>query len=372
MQLQVLKHRNEFDSVDGYVAPPDISDLILAYSLQSIDEMNGILKSNGFKDCPYTILYGGHQITDLEKDEDPCIRPRTLLAVPKDPVVKVILPNSVWVSSVGTYQATIMDLKGALQNRFENNPRDILFIDMMGKILDDKSSLISAQVFEDMNPLLCRPQLDEYQLADSASDRMSAALSSARLLQQEWCAFGDVQNEIEEALRSTPLPLGEIPLVPENEANLKTFSYDCFKQDFPSEIAPPLADSDDLRNLKAVIARSVGQFSACPALAQNIIDTLSYIIKGTNRELASQTARILGTLVEPLEALAHKRPMQHDHDGYFRKLHAVERSLDMYREIMAGKRLCSPAEMQQRTDTLQSLLEVRSSPKPSVARPGSA
>ena len=261
-------------------------------------------------------------------------------------------------------QDSLKDLKSALQDRFESLAGEILFIDTMGNVLDEKMTLLSVQCFDDMKPLVCKKQVQEYLQTSSKSDRMTSVLSQALSLQQEWCALGDIRNEIEQVRRNLVNKLevahSESLSMTGSDVPLKAFAYDRFKQDFPPEAALPLADSNELSNLKAVVARSVGKNSACPALARNIIDSITSNLQKSSLEFANQSAQFLCSLVEPLAALANKNPKEHDHDNYHEKLERVKRSLHNYKDIMAGKMFDSPEEMQQRTDSLQSLGEVRS------------
>ena len=367
MKLQILLHEIGADSCGGYDPPADYSELIVGHSFESIKDLNAILyilRASGFAESPYTILYGGHTVDDLKYDGSPHIRQRTILAVPKDPVVKVLLQDDTWTSSVENYKGSLKDLKSALQDRFESLAGEILFIDTMGNVLDEKMTLLSVQCFDDMKPLVCKKQVQEYLQTSSKSDRMTSVLSQALSLQQEWCALGDIRNEIEQVRRNLVNKLevahSESLSMTGSDVPLKAFAYDRFKQDFPPEAALPLADCSELSNLKAVVARSVGKNSACPALARNIIDSITSNLQKSSLEFANQSAQFLCSLVEPLAALANKNPKEHDHDNYHEKLERVKRSLHNYKDIMAGKMFDSPEEMQQRTDSLQSLGEVRS------------
>ena len=362
MKLQVLQYKTDHDSGGGYSTVIDISELIVGRSFKSIKDLKGILRANGFAESPYTILYGGHPADDLKYDGTPHIRELTILAVPKDPVVKILLQNDTWTSSVGDYKGVISDLKSALQERFESLAGEILFIDTMGNVLDDKSSLFSVQCLDDIKLLICKKQVQEYLQASSKSDRMTSVLSQALTLQQEWCALGDIRSEIEQVRKNLAKGLQVANRkglsLTGSDVPLKAFAYDRFKQDFPPETALPLADSDELSKMTARVTRIVGKNSACPALAQNIIDSLTSNLQKTNLEFANQSAQFLGSLAEPLAALAKKNPKEHDHDSYHEKLERVKRSLHNYKDIMAGKMFDSHEEMQQRTDSLQGLDEV--------------
>ena len=362
MKLQILFHQIGADSCGGYDQPADYSEIIGDRPFESMKDLITILRASGFAESPYTILYGGHPVDDLKYDGSPHIRQRTILAVPKDPVVKILLQDSTWTSSVGNYEVSIKELKRALQERFESLAGEIVFIDTMGNVLEDKSNLLSVKCFADMKPLICKKQVKEYMQTSSKSDRMNSVLSQALSLQQEWCALGDIRNEIEQVRRNLANKLkvahSESLSMTGSDVPLKAFAYDRFEQDFPPQDALPLADSSELHNLKAVVSRSVGKNSAGPALARKIIDSITSNLQKTSLEFANQSAQFLGSLVEPLAALANKNPKEHDHDSYHEKLERVKRSLHNYKDIMAGKMFGSPEEMQQRTDSLQSLHEV--------------
>ena len=362
MKLQLLLHKADADSVCGYDTPLDLSESILGMSFDSLEDLRSIIQDAGFTDTPYTVLFGGHPVDELEVNDDSGIRHRTILAVPKDPVVRILLPNREWISSVKSYQITVKDLKGILHQLLEDPVQEILIIDKMGEILNDTSSLLSVQCFDYMNPLVCREQINEYVHENSQTVRMHSVFGQARSLQHQWCALGDVGDEIEQvrqmiasklksSFRKSSALIGA-------DVSLQVFTYDRFKQDFPPESAPDLADSDQLARLKSLVAQSTGRHSASPAGAQTIIETLTTDLKRTNLKYANQYAQLLSTLVEPLGSLANKRPMVHDHDGYHEKLKKVERSMNNYRDIMAGKMFNNPDELQQRGESLVTLREV--------------
>ena len=343
MKYQVLLHKTGADSGHGY----RISESITSDSVEFIQDLDEILKASGYYNCPFhTILYGGHAVdhlaTNVEKD-DRQSHHRTILVIPKDPVVK-ILPRAphcdhdddhVWTLSVGNYEGMVRDLEGIVQSQFDDRAGEIHFIDSMGKILDKNSSLLSANVFDPMNQLICRNQIEEYFSQHATNDRMTSVLCQARALQQRWCAVGDVRDEVEQVQQVLKEKLKEgesecsARFSGRENHSIESFTYDRFKQDFPPELALPLMDSAllVLGELQAKLARSIGENSACPALARIIIDTLTSKLTSPALELATRSAEMFSTLIDPIITLADKRPMKHNHDDYKQKLSTVEFSL---------------------------------------------
>jgi hypothetical protein len=364
MKFQRVVHASGSDSACGYDSFFDLSESILVLSCESIDDIHGILRDNGIAEAPHTILYGGHVVQEFEnaQDHEPLARHRTILAVPKDPVVRVCLPDRVWESSVENYKGTMKDLKDALSNLLGSSSDKILLLDTMGEMFNETTSLLSAQCFDELKPLIARTQIPEYFPANSASDRMSSVLNQARSLQGEWCALGNISVEVEKVRQQISDSLESawddtFELV-EDDITLKAFTFDRFKQDFPTESPPVLTHSDQLNQLKAFAASYVGKNSACPLLAQKIVETLASNLNRTNLYAANQSASLIGTLKDTLVSLADKRPMVHDHEGYHEKLKVVERSLNNYKNIMAGKMLSDPEEREDRNKALHTLREV--------------
>ena len=93
--------------------------------------------------------------------------------------MKILLQNETWTSSVGNYKGSIKDLKSALQDRFESLAGEIVFIDMMGNVLDEKLTWSSVQCFDDVKLLVCKKQVREYLQTSSKSERMTSVLSQA-------------------------------------------------------------------------------------------------------------------------------------------------------------------------------------------------
>ena len=357
MRAQFLRCEVEADS--GYCNPVDFSESIPGHSFESLEHLNAIVRSSR---CPYTILYGGHQVDELAYHDDSHSHNRTILVVPKDTVVKILLPDRAWTSSIGNYDRMIKDLHIKLQDHFDNAAEEIVLIDSMGTIFDLKSSLSSVQHFDHTNSLVCRKQVHEYLLVSSHSGRMSSALSQARSLQEDWCRLGSVQEDVENAQLILTNTLKESYKLSSlrcgNDVALKAFNYDRFKQDFPPGLALPRLNSLELIKLKDEVTRSVGKHSACPVLAQNIVQTLISNLNRTNKDLASKSALFLGRLIEPLVDLADKEPMKHDHSGYYEKLVKAKRSMENYKSIMALNLFGNPDEQEQRENSLHALLEV--------------
>ena len=92
--------------------PIDVSEHVCGANIRHETELESILRREGFASHPYTFLLGGHFMDRLQGEEtDDSIRQPAILAVPKDPVVRVLFENREWMSSIGSYNGTVRDLK---------------------------------------------------------------------------------------------------------------------------------------------------------------------------------------------------------------------------------------------------------------------
>jgi hypothetical protein len=363
MKLQILFHSRDADSAAGYEAPCDVSELLLETPFQGLEELKSILKAAGFALSPYSFFYGGHPVDDLKYDDARHIRHGTILAVPKDPIVRVFLPTGqVWKSSIKRYEGAVKDLKSLLkeQNLSNISPAKMLLVDLFGKIFDDEITLRSAGFFDDQNAIICRQQLEEYTVSE-ASDRLAQSLKVALASQQQWCSIGDLSDECEctserliskfdDAVADLDLNL--------DDATLHPFTFDRFEQDFPPENAPRPEACQELVTVKGQFLRRTTN-SRCPASAQQIIDALITKLSNTNIDLAKAAAKSLGPLVQSVFDLACKDPFVHDHNGNHDRLKVVERALNNYRDIMAWKLYADPSEHDQREASIRTLREVQ-------------
>ena len=370
MKLFVLLHSQHADSLGGYEMPLDMSETVCGEDFQDEIELASILRREGFVSTPYTFLYGGHHVDKFQSEEDDdSIRQPAVLAVPMDPLVKVLIEDHKWMSSVGRYDGTVGDLKVILgqSSSFvtQISSERLMLLSLNGKILDDQAALTSTGCFK-QNPLLCRVQLDKYFTAPSygstPSDRMAFGLTAAQIVQQDWCDVKEFQSETERVARYL---LEELTSRQEesrqffgSEAPLQGFSYDRFVRDFPPENAPGLADSPALTDLRMQISRLSTQNSACPAQAQRLIERFMAQLGRTNADLANNAAGSLATLMESITNLAVKNPLPYPHQDFHGKLDIIEKSLNRYKDIMAGKMLQRPQDLMDRNTTLEILLEV--------------
>jgi hypothetical protein len=372
MKLFILLHSQHSDSLGGYEMPLDMTEHVCGVNFKDDTELASILRREGFVSTPYTFLHGGHHVDKFQCDEDEnddSIRQPAVLAVPKDPVVKVLFENHKWMSSISRYDGTVGDLKLILgqSSSFASTilSERLVLMPLCGKILDDQVPLASTNCFN-QDPFLCRMQLDEYFNAPSyestPSDRMAVGLAAARIVQQDWCDVKEFKTETEQVARYL---LDELKSLQNEsrqyfgrEAPLQGFCYDRFVRDFPPENAPDLADSPALSALRVQISRLATQNSACPAQAQRMTERVMSQLGRTNADLANHAADSLATLIDTITNLAVKNPIPYAHQLFHGKLDVIEKSLNRYKDIMAGKMLHRPQDLIDRQTTLDILLEV--------------
>jgi hypothetical protein len=358
--------------MEGYKMPLDMTYHICGLNVPDEIELASILKREGSGSTRFTFLYGGHHVDQLQcSEDDSSLRQPAVLAVPKDPVVKVMCTDHVWISSVGSYDGTIRDLKVILGkssssvSELEISSERLILMPLSGKILYDQVPLASTNCFN-LDPFLYRMQLDEYFTApvhgSVLSDRMAAGLAAARIVQQDWCDVKEFKAEAEQVARYlldelTSLRKGSKQFFG-SEAPLQGFSYDRFVRDFPPENAPDLADSPALSALRMQISRLATQNSACPAQAQRMTERVMSQLGSTNADLANHAADSLATLIKTITNLAVKNPIPYAHQLFHSKLDVIEKSLNRYKDIMAGKMLHRPQDLVERQTTLDILLEV--------------
>jgi hypothetical protein len=237
----------------------------------------------------------------------------------------------------------------------------MLLANLFGKIFDDNTTLRSAGFFDDGHAVICRQQLEEYDVP-AASDRLALSLKEALAAQQQWCSIGDLSEESKRAAESLSSSYVKVA------DNLKPFfgtdhilvpiTFHRFEQDFPPENAPRPEACQELVTVKGQFLRRTTN-SRCPASAQQIIDALITKLSNTNIDLAKAAAKSLGPLVQSVFDLACKDPFVHDHNGNHDRLKVVERALNNYRDIMAWKLYADPSEHDQREASIRTLREVQ-------------
>ena len=197
---------------------------------------------------------------------------------------------------------------------------------------------------------------------DLHNDRKDSVQTQLRLIREQWCAVGEMNAQIEEVKKifssSLANALDESKQILGVDGKLTAFSYNRFNEDFPTEIAIPVGESVKVTELLNSLEQITGRNSACPGLAQKILNTFKCTLQKTNVGLADEAADTFSQLLEPLSFFAIKDLKSHDNKSFLQKLKTAEEALNSYRSIMAGKLLENPEDHVQRSSTLQALLQV--------------
>ena len=194
------------------------------------------------------------------------------------------------------------------------------------------------------------------------NDLVASESRRARSLRDLWCELDGLDPNIklieENLLTWFSDSVDENALLLGGDSKLALFTYDRFERDFPRETRLRLAESEKAKKLMSYLHRLTNKNSACPDFAKELLQTFNTSLRSTNVDLADEAAVIVTQLLEPMIILAEKEPKHHNHEVHSKKLKKGQKTLNNYRNIMAGKILQDPGEYSKRNEALACLQQV--------------